>query len=313
MRGWLQKLRVRLARGTTNGARRAASVYLAHLQDGRAVPGSLRQISPAGDFSQAMISACGRRATYWGHGSPDEPPRVWVSDLDGEASPRCVTREEGMQGHPAWHPDGVRLVYFASTGTRWDASRQFAPDRPPARLCWLDTGSGESRALTGGGWVDERPTVSPDGAYVVFVSNRSGRLNLWRVNADGTGLAALTDGPGPDYRPCVSPDGRTLAYFAPARGGSHQVRLRSLDTGAEIDCGWTERFAWSHGPYWCDGGDRLLVHALERGARTPGLWLVDPARSELQRLEIPGMPSASHGTLDRTGLRLVFDSRDRPA
>jgi Tol biopolymer transport system component len=276
------------------------------------VPGSLQRVSPAGDFSQPMITPCGSRVTYWGVGHDGTAPRIWVSQLDDGPAAAAVTSEEGLQGHPFWHPDGCRLVYFASGATHWDASRQFSPDRPPAHLRCLDTRTGTTQPLTEGPWVDERPAVAPDGRSVVFVSNRSGRLNLWRINADGSGLAQLTDGPGPDYRPCLSPDGLTLAYFSPAPSGAHQVRLRSLESSRELDCTWTRRFAWSHGPFWCDDGDTLLVHALDRGARAPALWLVKVATGELCRLETPGLASASHGTVDRARRRLACDSRAQP-
>jgi len=291
--------------------RRDGAVYVLDLQDGRGRPGSLRRVSPPGDFSQPMITPCGNRVAYWGVGHTETAPRIWVSHLEGEATAAAVTRGAGLQGHPFWHPDSFRLVHFASSATQWEASRQFSPDRPPAHLHWLDTRTGASQPLTTGPWVDERPAVAPDGRTVVFVSNRSGRLNLWRVNADGSGLEQLTDGAGPDYRPCVSPNGRTLAYFSSTPEGAHQVRLRSLESGRELDCSWTRRFAWSHGPFWSGDGEALLVHAREHGALAPALWLARLATGELRRVEIPGLPSASHGTIDIAGHRLACDSRDR--
>jgi Tol biopolymer transport system component len=313
MRRLLRTLLRRDHAQSTRKARREGAVYVLDLEDGQGVPGSLRRVSPPGDFSQPMISPCGERLAYWGVGHAETAPRIWVSQLDGEPVTTAVTHEEGLQGHPFWHPDGARLVHLASGATHWHASRQFSPDRPPAHLRWLDTRTGASQPLTAGPWADERPAVAPDGRTVVFVSNRSGRLNLWRVDADGRGLEQLTDGAGPDYRPCVSPDGRTLAYFSPAPDGAHQVRLRSLVSGRELDCGWTRRFAWSHGPFWFGDGEKLLVHALDRGANAPALWLVELGTGGLRRIETPGLPSASHGTVDRARRRLACDSRDQPA
>ena len=313
MQAWLRRLLGRPAAGTEAGRRprRDSAVYALEMRDGHAVPGTLRRLSPAGDFTQPMISTCGTGVAYWGVGSGDDSPRIWVSGLDRDAVPVRAAVHAGMQGHPYWHPDGVRLVHFASRATAWDASRQFAVDRAPSQLCWLDTRTGEVSPLTDGPYTDERPAVTPDGRAVVFVSNRSGRLNLWRVDADGSGLAQLTDGPGPDYRPCVSPDGRLLAYFTSAPDSSHQVRLRELTSGKERPTDWTGRFAWSHGPYWFAHGRALLVHALARGATAPALWRVDLASGEVQRLDTPGLASASHGTLDAAGRWLVCDSRQR--
>jgi Tol biopolymer transport system component len=292
--------------------RGSSAVYALEMSDRRALPGTLRRLSPLGDFGQAMITRCGSRAAYWGVGNADTAHRVWVSPLDGNAGAQCVTQDEGIQGHPYWHPDGLRLVYFASRATAWDPRQQFSPHRAPSNLRWLDTRSGDSHPLTEGPYVDERPAVAPDGRTVVFVSNRSGRLNLWRVDEDGSGLTQLTDGAGPDYRPCISPDGQRLAYFSKARDGSHQVRLCSLATGEELACDWLRGFTWTHGPFWCRDGETLLVHALERGARLPGLWLVNLSRAGVVQLDTPGLLSASHGTLDDAERHLVCDSRKPP-
>lgn len=288
-----------------------SSVYALELDSWRALPGTLRRLSPAGDFTQAMITRCGSRVAWWGTGAADTVPRVWVAPLGSKEGAACLTSGDGMQGHPYWHPDGVQLVHFSSQATSWDPRRQFSPDRAPSQLRWLDIRTGESRALTDGLYLDERPAVAPDGR-VVFVSNRSGRLNLWRVNQDGSALTQLTDGAGPDYRPCISPDGRRLAYFSTAADGSHQVRGRSLPDGKEIDCGWTERFRWSHGPFWCPDGRSLLVHARERGAPSPALWIVDLESGATERVDTPGIAGASHGTVDAAARWLVFDSRQGP-
>jgi len=288
---------------------RDSSVYLLAIQECRAVQGTLRRLSPSGDFGQPMISPCGTRVAYWGTVNAGDTPRVWMSRVEGAAGPTCVSRGEGIQGHPFWHPDGRRLVHFASKARAWNPRKQFSLDRPPSNLWWLDVNTGQSSRLTYGPFIDERPAVAPDGQSVVFVSNRSGRLNLWRVNLDGTGLEQLTHGMGPDYRPCISHDGRLLAYFSADADGSHQIRLLRLATGENVGCDWTRRFAWSHGPFWYPNDRFLLMHALERGMPAPALWRVDLVTDDVQRVETPGLSSASHGTVDNAETCLVCDSR----
>jgi Tol biopolymer transport system component len=314
MRGLWSRLLGGSALDPTRGRppRGHSSIYVLALEDWRAVPGTLRKLSPTGDFSQGMVSRCGSRVAWWGTDGRDSVPKIWVARTDGQAGAACLTRGDGMQGHPYWHPDGVQLVHFASEAKAWDPRRQFSTDRAPTHLRWLDTRTGASHALTEGPYVDERPAVAPDGLSVVFVSNRSGRLNLWRVQADGSALTQLTAGPGPDYRPCISPDGRRLAYFSTSPDGSHQVRVRSLPGGEEVDCGWTERFQWSHGPFWCPDGRSMLVHARERGAPSPSLWIAHLESGATERIDTPGVAGASHATVDAAGRWLAFDSRRSP-
>jgi TolB protein len=72
-------------------------------------------------------------------------------------------------------------------------------------------GSGQKQ-LTFDRSADFDPTVSPDGRHVVFVSERSGRNKLWRMDIDGGNPTQLTSGAAVDFLPNYSPDGRWLVY-----------------------------------------------------------------------------------------------------
>lgn len=59
---------------------------------------------------------------------------------------------------------------------------------------------------------------SPDGARLVFVSNRDGDNEIYTMGVDGTGLQRLTDNTIDDSYPCWSPDG-TRVVFVTVIGG----------------------------------------------------------------------------------------------
>jgi Tol biopolymer transport system component len=65
-----------------------------------------------------------------------------------------------------------------------------------------------TRALAGTAW-------SPDGKTVAFISNMSGRYNLWTVPADGGWPVQLTISDQRQYRPAWSPDGKWISYQSP--------------------------------------------------------------------------------------------------
>ncbi len=70
--------------------------------------------------------------------------------------------------------------------------------------------------------------VSPDGSKAVFqlrttdLEANKGRVDLWMINTDGSGLTQLTSNEGNETDPVWSPDSRAI-YFLAARTGSNQV------------------------------------------------------------------------------------------
>ena len=60
---------------------------------------------------------------------------------------------------------------------------------------------------------DRSQRTSPDGRWVVFWSNRSGALRVWKVSIDGGVPVQLTD--RVMLNPTVSPDGSQIACLYP--------------------------------------------------------------------------------------------------
>jgi len=78
---------------------------------------------------------------------------------------------------------------------------------------------------------DERPLLAardadydaawaPDGASLVFTSERDGSADLYRVAADGSGLVRLTESPAYDDQAAFSPDGKQLVFVSTRSGGT---------------------------------------------------------------------------------------------
>jgi Tol biopolymer transport system component len=81
--------------------------------------------------------------------------------------------------------------------------------------------------LTRGNSTDRQPVPSPDGAQIVFSSNRSGNLDLWTQSRTTGALRRLTDDPAQDSDPAFTPDGRLL--WSSNRGGHFEVWLAEAD------------------------------------------------------------------------------------
>lgn len=98
-----------------------------------------------------------------------------VSDVHGPADTVRFQTDEGTWMNVDVSPDG-QWVVFDLVGD----------------LYRVPIAGGPATRLTSGRAFDHQPRVSPDGGTIVFVSDRSGKDNLWLVDADGRHLRALT-------------------------------------------------------------------------------------------------------------------------
>ncbi|MFB7087840.1 serine hydrolase [Streptomyces sp. NPDC056296] len=111
--------------------------------------------------------------------------------------------------------------------------------------------------------VPETPSVSPDGADVVYVlrshdrdADRTVRA-LWRVGADGSGARRLTRGPD-DRCPQWSPDGRRVAFLR-SQDGPPQLWVLRADGGEPEQL--TELPLGAGAPVWSPDGSRIAFTA----------------------------------------------------
>ena len=79
-------------------------------------------------------------------------------------------------------------------------------------------------------------TWSPDGKTIAFVSNISGRNNLWLVPSEGGWPTQLTISEQRQSRPAWSPDGRWIAYQSDYDGDEQwDIFLVSPKTGQVVN------------------------------------------------------------------------------
>jgi TolB protein len=130
-------------------------------------------------------------------------------------------------------PDGVRPFPGGLTGTL-----VFQSDRPGrSAIFTLDLRTGRVTHVSGDPqWTEESPRWSPDGTRIAFASNRAHYegsapeqgtpdLDLWLVNADGTGRRRLTTAPGNETHPSWAPDGQSIVFTSDgeSRGDLYRV------------------------------------------------------------------------------------------
>jgi len=261
-----------------------------------------------------MITGDGRAVVFWGR----EPGEVGFNIWRWEASSARATRltdDRAVTGHPFWTADGQSIIYSSTLGasgeTEWVMQRQFDLGRPARHLWIMDADGRHRHELTHGLYADERPCISPDGQDIVFVSNRSGAMNLWQLSLRTGGVAPVTVHAGLDYRPVFSPRGDRLAFFrAVAPDSRHDLCLMNWPAGpAEFPIP-RGLFRLVHGPFWLPDGQRLLFHGESVKDGLCALWILDLADRRLTRLSIPGLSHSAHGSVNRECDWLAFDSED---
>ncbi len=121
--------------------------------------------------------------------------QIAVVDADG-TNYRVITRFDPGNGLPqwaSWAPDGKRLAIQAGVYNRQKI------EESNAHLWLIDVATGQTTKLAphAGMSLDETPSWFPDGKRIAFQSNRSGVMQVWTMNADGTDPRQVT-GRSPD-------------------------------------------------------------------------------------------------------------------
>ena len=117
-----------------------------------------------------------------------------------------------------------------------------------------------------------RATWSPDGKSIAFVSNMSGRNNLWIVPAEGGFPVQLTVSDQRQTNPAWSPDGKWIAYQSDFDGDEvWDIFLVSPKTGKVVNLTQTSEIAELN-PTWSPDGRYL---AYEVKSKTSAAYEID--------------------------------------
>ena len=170
-----------------------------------------------GEWGPARISPDGHRAAAGKLGPDRKNAHLWLLDVSGGAEP--LSPESGPhEGSPVWSPDGGKLAYFVRQGEVFDIySRYASPGSRPELLLksdvnkyptdWSHDGKYLIFGLTGqdthldvwGLAVGDRrsapildtvysegfASVSPDGKWLAYQSDQSGRNEVYVQQFDG--------------------------------------------------------------------------------------------------------------------------------
>lgn len=164
--------------------------------------GEAEPVTTPSSYSQHLsFSQNGKQMAYV---QKFESVNLFQSDWDAEqekivGSEKAITQGGRFITSPDLSPDGAWFVY-SSQGEKQEDLFLLAKD-------------GTTRQLTNDGFNDRAPRWSPDSSRIAFYSDRSGRFEVWLINADGGGLQQVTYTSGqPVLYPLWSPDGNRVLF-----------------------------------------------------------------------------------------------------
>jgi Tol biopolymer transport system component/DNA-binding winged helix-turn-helix (wHTH) protein len=283
---------IAFASGQSDTGERDFSVYTIGLGD--------KIVKPATDFKWVHV-----RGVAW---LPDQsgllvtasyqaggPSQLWRISLSDGSTTRVLTSETGFVSISAakdlkgilltqvsrtsslYLAPSARLgnpipIVEASDGLDWTPNGGLVYSSPSVgnRDIWLLSSDKMSqKQLTTESSIDFDPVISPDGRYVVFVSDRAGKFDLWRIDADGNQPFQLTNGDG-EQEPVFTADGKFVVYSSmkdvtlwkvPIEGGEPVQIYNNRAYRVSISPDGTKFAHFSR----VDGESKILIRTLENG------------------------------------------------
>src|SRR5271157_619705 len=151
-------------------------------------------------------------------------------------------------------------------------------------------------------------TWSPDAQQIAFVSNLSGRNNLWLVPATGGWPMQLSISDQRQAQPTWSPDGTWIAYISDHDGDEQwDIFLVSPKTGDVVNLTASPESAEEE-PTWAPDGRQIAYVSKPKTGSSFELDLMDVATRHVRHLT-PNLPkelSNHHPIFSRDGKFLVY-------
>jgi TolB protein len=181
---------------------------------------NIKQLTFGGENAEAYFSFDGKQVILQSTRAPYKCDQIFTMNIDG-SSVKMVSTGKGRTTCAYFAPDGKRIIYASTHLGSPDCPPN--PDRslgyvwalyPSFDIFSAKADGTDLRRLTTSDRYDAEGTVSPDGKKILFTSLRSGDLELWDMNLDGSNPRQLTNELGYDGGPWHSQDSQWIVWRA---------------------------------------------------------------------------------------------------
>jgi Tol biopolymer transport system component len=181
-------------------------------------PGTLTQLTFDAGARFPVWSPDGQRAAF--SSNRTGALNLFVIDIARPGAGQRLTSSDNLQAAASWASDGRTLAFVEQHPTKGRDIRLIAPNDRSAQS-WLDSTFEEGA-----------PRFSPDGRWLAYVSNESGRQEVYvRLLASSSGRQPISNGGGAE--PVWARDGRELFY----RQGNTMMAVSLTGRGADLQAG----------------------------------------------------------------------------
>jgi Tol biopolymer transport system component len=233
----------------------------------------------------------------------DGNPEIYSMNTDGTGVTR-LTNDPGADMLGAWSPDGKRIAF---TSTRHN---------PIGEIYLMNAdGSGVVR-LTNTPGTSQAASWSKDGKQLVFMSNRDAAnpangtiadVELYVVNADGTGTTRLTFNSVTEAYPMWSPDGRRIAFTSGRdHPGTDMTDLYTMNPDGTSITRLTDQDGNVELPSWEPHGRSIAFST--SFATANGIFVVNATGGGLTRLTFGASGTDMWPSFSTDGASLAFAS-----
>ena len=182
---------------------------------------NIQQLTSQGDNGEAYFNADGTKLIYQSSRGEQACDKIWTMSIDGTDKQR-VSPDHGAHTCSYFYPDNQSIV-FASTSELEGACPAKTEFPKHIRYAWQ---------------------LYP--------------YDIFRANADGSGLQKLTDNPQYDAEPIISSDGQKIV-FGSQREGDFDVYIMDADGGNVTRL--TDRPGYDGGPWFSPNAKQIVWRA----------------------------------------------------
>ncbi len=186
----------------------------------------LWMLSDGGENAEAYWSFAGDRLAFQGRNKDQgiNCDRIYVTNKNHNALRLQVSNGQGVTTCAYFMPNDKDVIFASThalqndcpTRPHLEGGEYIWPIWPQYDIYIQNLKTGEERALIANPGYDAEATVSPRGDKIVFTSTRSGDLELYTCDLDGSHIFQVTNAPGYDGGAFFSHNGEWLVFRSTA-------------------------------------------------------------------------------------------------